>query len=198
MLPHVLAVIGAYLLGSIPFGLLVSRVLGKNDPRTMGSKNIGFTNVLRVSGKKAGILTLIGDIGKGSLATGLAQGLGVSRSWILLIGFAVVVGHIFSIFLRFKGGKGVATALGSVLGIELVLGLCLFGVWIGVVAVFRYSSGGALAAFACFPIFAFFLNQDVQLLMFSFGILVLIVYGHVQNISRLIKGTEPKMSLFYT
>jgi glycerol-3-phosphate acyltransferase PlsY len=198
MLAYVLAIIGAYILGSIPFGLLVSKVLGKNDPRTMGSKNIGFTNVLRVSGKKAGILTLIGDIGKGALATGLAQGLGAPRSWILLIGFSVVLGHILSIFLRFKGGKGVATALGSVLGIDLLLGLCLLGVWIGTVVVFHYSSGGALAAFFSFPIFAFFLNGEVSLIIFALCILGLIVYAHTENISRLLKGTEPKMRLFST
>ena len=198
MVAYVLAVVGAYLLGSIPFGLLVSKALGEKDPRTMGSKNIGFTNVLRVSGKKAGILTLFGDIGKGALATGMAQGLGAPKSWILLIGFSVVLGHIFSFFLGFKGGKGVATALGSVLGMELVLGLCLLGVWIGTVVVFQYSSGGALAAFLSFPIFAFFLTGDIQLIIFAFCVLGLIVYGHTENISRLMKGTEPKTRLFST
>ncbi len=196
MLVYVLAIVGAYLLGSIPFGLLISKALGKQDPRTMGSKNIGFTNVLRVSGKKAGILTLIGDIGKGVLATGVAQSLGASSVWVLLMGFAVVFGHIFSIFLGFKGGKGVATALGSVLGIEAVLGLCLLGVWIGTVLVFHYSSGGALAAFLSFPILAYLFIGDIPLILFSFCILGLIVYGHTENISRLVKGTEPKMSLF--
>jgi len=196
MLVYVLAVLGSYLLGSIPFGLIVSKALGEKDPRTMGSKNIGFTNVLRVSGKKAGILTLIGDIGKGALVTGMAHNLGVPHSWVLLLGFSVILGHIFSIFLGFKGGKGVATALGSVLGIDAFLGICLFGVWIGTVAIFHYSSGGALAAFLSFPIFAFFLAGDIELIIFAFSILGLIVYGHTENISRLMKGTEPKMSLF--
>lgn len=196
MLVSLLAVVGAYLLGSIPFGLLVSKALGEKDPRTLGSKNIGFTNVLRVSGKKAGLLTLLGDIGKGAVAIGLAQSLGIPKGWVLFIGFSVVFGHVFSIFLGFKGGKGVATALGSVLGLEATLGLCLLGVWIGTVLVFRYSSGGALAAFLSFPIFAYLLIGDIPLILFSFCILGLIVYGHTENISRLIKGTEPRMSLF--
>ncbi len=196
MLWYISGALGAYALGSIPFGLLVSKALREKDPRTAGSKNIGFTNVLRVSGKKAGILTLLGDIGKGLAATVIAQMLGTPRIWVLLIGLAVILGHIFSIFLGLKGGKGVATALGSVLGIEPVLGGCLFGIWIGVVLMFRYSSGGALAAFASFPILAFLFKEDLYLVLFSLGILGLIVYGHTENITRLVKGTESKMSLF--
>jgi len=196
MLLYILGAIGAYVLGSIPFGLLVAHALGEKDPRTAGSKNIGFTNVLRISGKKAGILTLLGDIGKGVVATVFAQSLGAPRPWVLLIGLSVVLGHIFSVFLAFKGGKGVATALGSVLGIEPFLGVCLVGIWLGTVLILKYSSGGALAAFLGFPILANFLNGDFQLILFSLCILGLIIYGHTENISRLMKGTEPKMSLF--
>jgi len=195
MLLYILGAIGAYVLGSIPFGLLVAHALGEKDPRTAGSKNIGFTNVLRVSGKKAGILTLLGDIGKGVVAAVFAQSLGAPRPWVLLIGFAVVFGHIFSVFLAFKGGKGVATALGSILGIEPFLGICLVGIWIGTVIIFKYSSGGALAAFLGFPILAFFLKGDFQLILFSLCIIGLIVYGHTENIARLMKGTEPKINL---
>jgi glycerol-3-phosphate acyltransferase PlsY len=198
MLLYISGAIGAYVLGSIPFGLLVAHALGEKDPRTAGSNNIGFTNVLRVSGKKAGILTLLGDIGKGVIAVVFAQSLGAPGPWVLLMGFAVVLGHIFSVFLGFKGGKGVATALGAVLGIEPFLGFCLLGIWIGTVIIFKYSSGGALAAFFCFPILAFFLNEDLQLTLFSLCILGLIVYGHTENISRLMKGTEPKISLIST
>jgi glycerol-3-phosphate acyltransferase PlsY len=128
----------------------------------------------------------------------LAQNLGVPSTWVLLISFTVILGHIFSVFLAFKGGKGVATGLGAVLGIEPFLGLCLFGIWIGTVMIFRYSSGGALAAFSSFPILSYFLNGDIELILFSLGVLGLIVYGHTENISRLLKGTESKMSLFYT
>jgi len=196
MLLYILGAIGAYILGSIPFGLLVAHALGEKDPRTAGSKNIGFTNVLRTSGKKAGILTLLGDIGKGVVAPVLAQSLGAPKSWVLLIGLAVVLGHIFSVFLGFKGGKGVATALGSILAIEPFLGVCLLGIWIGTVLIFKYSSGGALAAFLGFPILAYFLYEDIQLILFSLCILGLIIYGHIENISRLMKGTETKMRLF--
>ena len=193
---YVLVAIGAYILGSIPSGLLVSQALGKKDPRSSGSKNIGFTNVLRVSGKKAGILTLMGDIGKGVAAVWLAQAIGAPRPWALAIGLSVILGHIFSMFLVFKGGKGVATALGSVFGIEPFLGVCLLGIWIGAVILFKFSSGGALAAFLGFPILAFVIRGDVPLVIFSLCILALIVYGHRENISRLVKGTEPKMTLF--
>ena len=196
MLGYIIASLGAYILGSIPFGLLVAQVLGEKDPRTAGSKNIGFTNVLRVSGKKAGILTLLGDIGKGVLAVALAQALGFSRIWVLIVGLAVIIGHIFSIFLLFKGGKGVATALGSIFGVDPILGGCLLGIWIGTVLLFKYSSAGALAAFMSFPILAYLFNGEFPLILFSICVLGLIIYGHTENISRLVKGTESKMKLF--
>ena len=191
---YVLAALGAYLLGSIPFGLIVSQALGETDPRTQGSKNIGFTNVLRVSGKKAGILTLLGDIGKGAFATGLALYLETPHGWVLLIGLAVILGHIFSVFLKFNGGKGVATALGAVCGMSLFLGLCLLGVWLTAVVLFKYSSGGALAAFTAFPFLAWFYERNFFLFLFALAVLALIVYCHKDNIVRLSKGTEPKIS----
>jgi glycerol-3-phosphate acyltransferase PlsY len=193
---YLLGVFGAYLLGSIPFGLVVSKLFGADDPRTHGSCNIGFTNVLRISGKKVGFLTLFGDLGKGLLATIVARLMGFPWSWILLIGFAVVLGHVFSIFLRFKGGKGVATALGSILGIHPLIGLLLIGVWLGTVLVFRYSSGGALAAFGVFPILTFFLAYDFFFCIYSLCIMIIIYLCHKDNILRLIQGTETKMSLF--
>ena len=196
MLLYISGAIGAYVLGSIPYGLLVAHALGEKDPRTAGSNNIGFTNVLRVSGKKAGILTLLGDIGKGVVTVALAQSLGAPKPWVLLFGLSVILGHIFSVFLALKGGKGVATALGAVLGIAPVLGACLVGIWIGTVIIFKYSSGGALAAFLSFPLLVYFFKGDFQLILFSLCILGLIIYGHTENISRLMKGTEPKMSLF--
>ena len=193
---YALATVGAYILGSIPFGLLVAKALGEKDPRTSGSKNIGFTNVLRVCGKKAGVMTLVGDIGKGVVATGLAQALVVPRQWVIVVGLSVILGHIFSVFLAFKGGKGVATALGSVLGMEPLYGLCLFGIWIGAVLIFKYSSGGALATFIGFPFLTYFLNGELDFILFSLCVLGLIVYSHKENILRLANGTEPRMSHF--
>jgi len=193
---YLLGILGAYLLGSIPFGLLASSLLGTDDPRTQGSRNIGFTNVLRVSGKKAGLFTLLGDFGKGLLATVLAKHMGFPGSWIFLIGLAVVLGHVFSIFLGFKGGKGVATALGSIVGIHLLIGMILIGIWLGTVLIFRYSSGGALAAFGTFPFLAFFLTHDMFLCLYGLGMMVIIYINHIENILRLSRGTESKMDLF--
>jgi glycerol-3-phosphate acyltransferase PlsY len=191
-----LGIFGAYLLGSIPFGLVVSKILGTDDPRTHGSRNIGFTNVLRVSGKKAGFLTLLGDLGKGVLATTLVSLMGFPWSWILLIGLAVVLGHVFSIFLRFKGGKGVATALGAIVGIHPLIGLILIVIWLGTVLGFRYSSGGALAAFGAFPFLAFFLTHDFLFCLFAITMMGIIYFCHKENIVRLIQGNESKMKLF--
>src|SRR6476646_7865999 len=139
----VLMTVLGYLLGAIPFGIVVSKAMGLPDPRTVGSKNVGFTNVLRVSGKTAGILTLIGDMGKGWVM-GFAATQLLQNEWsILLVALSPFLGHLFSPFLGFKGGKGVATALGSVLGVAPLIGLLLFLAWIGAVATWRYSSGGA-------------------------------------------------------
>ena len=171
---YLIGVVGAYLLGSIPFGVVVSRIFGKDDPRTQGSHNIGFTNALRVSGKKVGILTLVGDLGKGTLATVVAGLMGFPWLWILVIGFSVILGHVFSVFLRFKGGKGVATALGAIIGMHPLIGCLLVGVWLGAVLVFRYSSGGALWAFGVFPFLAIFLTHDLYLCFFALGVMVLI------------------------
>src|SRR5512134_53398 len=149
----VLVVVG-YLLGAIPFGVVVSKAMGLPDPRTVGSKNVGFTNVLRVSGRKAGILTLIGDMGKGWVM-GFAATQLLQDEWaVLLVALAPFLGHLFSPFLGFTGGKGVATALGSVLGVAPLIGLYLLLAWIGAVVIWRYSSGGALTAFGIFPILA--------------------------------------------
>jgi glycerol-3-phosphate acyltransferase PlsY len=186
-------VIVGYLLGAVPFGVVVSKAMGSPDPRTVGSKNVGFTNVLRVSGKKAGLLTLIGDMGKGwvmgAAATHWLQG-----EWaIVLVALAPFLGHLFSPFLGFTGGKGVATALGSVLGVAPLIGLLLLVAWIGAVALWRYSSGGALTAFGLFPLLAAVVRPTIEFLLFSFVVSGLIVVKHTGNIQRLLKGTESKI-----
>lgn len=193
---YLLGVVGAYLLGSIPFGLVISRIFGADDPRTHGSHNIGFTNVLRVSGKKVGILTLIGDLGKGTAATVTVGYMGFPWLWILVIGFTVILGHVFSIFLRFKGGKGVATALGAIIGIHPLIGWLLVGVWLGAVLVLGYSSGGALLAFGVFPFLVYFLNFDSYFFIFALVVMAIIFFCHKDNILRLRQGTESKMRLF--
>ncbi|BFU91242.1 MAG: Glycerol-3-phosphate acyltransferase [Nitrospira sp.] len=182
-----------YLLGAIPFGIVISKAMGLPDPRTVGSKNVGFTNVLRVSGKKAGILTLVGDMGKGWVM-GFAATQLLQDEWaILIVALVPFLGHLFSPFLGFKGGKGVATALGSVLGVAPLIGLVLLLAWIGAVALWRYSSGGALTAFGLFPIIAALARPTGPFILFSLIVSGLIVIKHKGNIERLWKGTESKM-----
>ena len=181
------------LLGAIPFGVLVSKAMGLPDPRTVGSKNVGFTNVLRVSGTKAGVLTLLGDMGKGWVMGWAAMHWLTVESFIMVVAFSPILGHVFSPFLRFKGGKGVATAVGAVLGLSPSIGLLLLLIWLGAVAIWRYSSGGALAAFGCFPVVAIVNEQRQEFLVFALVVSGLIWFKHKDNIVRLWKGTESKI-----
>ncbi len=185
-----LVCLAAYLIGSIPFGIVFSRVFGTPDPRQAGSRNIGFTNILRISGKTVGILTLIGDMGKGWLV-----GWGVSvalmpRPWALMAVFAVVLGHLFPIFIKFRGGKGVATGLGGIAGLDLTLGILLVTLWAAAVGVWKYSSSGALVAFGAFPVLSWFMTFDVEFTVFSVLLGLLVLFRHKSNILRLIKGEE--------
>jgi glycerol-3-phosphate acyltransferase PlsY len=186
------AVVG-YGLGSIPFGVVVSKALNLPDPRTVGSKNVGFTNVLRLSGVKAGVLTLLGDMGKGWLIGWAAMQWLQTESFMMVAALSPIVGHIFSPFLGFKGGKGVATALGTVLGLSPSIGILLLLIWLGAVAIWRYSSGGALAAFGLFPVVAIVNEQRQDFLIFAIVVSTLIWIKHKDNIVRLWKGTEGKI-----
>ena len=192
LLGALMTVLG-YLLGAIPFGIVVSKGMGLPDPRTVGSKNVGFTNVLRVSGKTAGILTLLGDLGKGWVLSWAAMQWLTVESFIMVVALSPILGHLFSPFLGFKGGKGVATALGVVLGLSPSIGLLLLLIWLGAVAIWRYSSGGALAAFACLPVVAIVNEQRQEFLVFSLIVSGMIWIKHKDNIIRLWKGTESKM-----
>jgi len=171
----------------------VSNALGLPDPRTVGSKNVGFTNVLRVSGTKAGVLTLLGDMGKGWAMGWAAMQWLTDERFIMIVALSPILGHLFSPFLNFKGGKGVATALGSVLGLSPSMGLLLLLIWLGAVAIWRYSSGGALAAFGLFPVVAIVDEQRQGFLVFSIIVSALIWIKHKENIVRLWKGTESKI-----
>lgn len=188
-----LFILGAYLLGSIPFGLLASKLCASQDPRRAGSGNIGSTNVLRLSGKKAGFLTLLGDFGKGVVVALVAQRFFPQETWVLTISFAVIIGHIFPIFLHFKGGKGVATALGVVLGLDILLGMILIGIWGLTVLWFKYSSGGALVSFGLLPVIVFLTSQSINFLIFSVLVTVCIFWRHQSNIINLVRGTETKV-----
>ncbi len=188
-------VVGAYLVGSIPFGVLAARCLGTIDPRTVGSGNIGFSNVVRVSGKKAGALTLLGDFGKGLAASWAALMLLHAEPAVLAVALAVVVGHVYSVFLRFQGGKGVATAMGSLCGVAPWLGVAVIGVWLVVLAVGRYSSGAAVTSFVLLPLMAAGLGHGVVFVVFSVAVSLLILYRHRDNMVRLWNGTEPRVGV---
>lgn len=183
----------AYAVGSIPFGVVVSRMLGTVDPRMAGSRNVGFTNVLRVGGKQAGILTLAGDLGKGWLMTWIAGRLLTDEGAMLVVALAVILGHMYSVFLGLKGGKGVATALGAVVGLHAGIGVSLLGLWVLAVALWRYSSGGALTAFGVFPIIAGWFHQSALFIAFAATVSALIWLRHKDNVIRLWSGTESRI-----
>ena len=191
-LPVILAVCG-YFIGSIPFGILVSRCMGLPDPRTAGSRNIGFTNVLRVSGRTAGALTLVGDMGKGWAVVWVAAQAIDQEAWVLGVALCTVLGHLFPVFLGFQGGKGVATAMGAVGGVSPLMGLELLVIWLLTAALWRYSSGAALASFGSLPFLGMLAGRGELFLVFSIMIAGLIGFRHRGNIARLWQGTEPKI-----
>jgi acyl phosphate:glycerol-3-phosphate acyltransferase len=189
-----LAVIVSYLLGAVPFGLLFSRLFSNVDVRTVGSGNIGATNVLRAAGKRAAALTLLADCFKGLLPVLAVQFLFHDDTLASLSGAAAVLGHNFPVYLGFKGGKGVATSYGVVLATVPWIGFVCLIAWLFAAAFWRYSSLSALLSFVLYPVFTFALHRDsrprVLLSLFIFG---MIYYRHRENIKRLIAGTEPKI-----
>jgi glycerol-3-phosphate acyltransferase PlsY len=196
-IPFALALVLAYLLGSVPFAVLVSRAFGLADPRSYGSKNPGATNVLRSGNKAAAALTLIGDGAKGWLAVFLAQRFaleyGFGPGMVATIGLATFLGHLYPVFLKFKGGKGVATAAGVLLALNVWLGLAVLGTWIGVVLIFRYSSLGALVAAAAAPLYAA-LGSSVDATVIVIALMSMALIGkHWGNLQRLLSGHEPKI-----
>ncbi len=181
----------AYLIGSISFGIIVSKVYGLPDPRTVGSGNIGATNVARSGKKSAAIFTLLGDAFKGWLPVWLALQ-AVDVMWVVAaVGFAVFIGHLFPIFHRFKGGKGVATALGVMLGIDLWLGLGALLTWILVFVATRMSSLSAIIAAVVAPIIAWILLSPYpNYIWLVLGMSLLLVWRHKSNIQKILAGTE--------
>lgn len=183
----------AYLLGSVPFAILMSKAFGLADPRTYGSKNPGATNVLRSGKKMAAVLTLLGDAAKGWLAVMLARHYLPGDTWsVALVAVAVFLGHLFPVFLRFKGGKGVATALGVLLALSVSQGLIALAIWLLVAFTFRYSSLAALLAALSAPIYAM-MNMPSAYLWASIAMTGLLVWRHMGNIRNLIAGTETKI-----
>lgn len=186
------AILG-YLLGSLPFAVIVSRAFGLADPRSFGSKNPGATNVLRSGNKAAAALTLIGDAAKGWLAMWLAGMLGAAESGIAAAGVAAFLGHVFPLFLKFKGGKGVATAVGVLLGFQWMLASIAILTWLVVAFFTRYSSLAALVAAAEAPFAAWWLTGRADIAAPVGAMSLLLVWRHQENIRRLIAGTEGRI-----
>jgi len=186
------AVLG-YLAGSIPFAIVVSRIMALPDPRSYGSKNIGATNVLRSGNKMAALLTMLGDIGKGWLAVMAARLLDLPVEMVALVGFAAFIGHLCPVWLRFNGGKGVATAAGVLLALNALLGLEVIAVWLAVAVVFRYSSLAALVAAVFAPILCWNILGDGPVLWAVIAMGVLLVARHHANIRKLLRGEETRI-----
>lgn len=204
----VLLIVFAFILGSIPFGVIIARIKGV-DLKGVGSGNIGATNVLRALGKKAALITLSGDLAKGALPVGIIKVLsnfgffpeldsgldfGFLQSAIEgLMGISAIVGHNFSVFLRFKGGKGVATSIGVLLIYSPKIAILTLMIWLLVVLITRLSSLGALVSFGLLPVNVFLFNRPKTELIIASMITLLILLRHLGNIERIIKGTERKI-----
>ncbi|MEY4592261.1 MAG: hypothetical protein RIR18_1156 [Pseudomonadota bacterium] len=189
----VIALVLAYLLGSISFAVVVSRLSGLADPRTFGSGNPGATNVLRTGNKKAAVLTLLGDALKGTVAVVVARLLDFDEGVVSLVGLAAFFGHIYPIFLKFKGGKGVATGAGVLLALSPLMGLCVLATWVLVAITSRYSSLAAIVAALSAPAWATTLHGFDVLTITVSVIAVVLVVKHTANIRRLLAGEETKI-----
>ena len=188
-----LCAIGGYLAGSIPFAVVVSRLARLPDPRTYGSRNIGATNVLRSGNRLAALATLLGDAMKGWAAVLVARLLGLPEELVALTGFAAFIGHLFPVWLRLRGGKGVATAAGVLIALDWRIGVAAIVVWLAVVAATRYSSVGALAAALAAPIAAWFFAGPGPVLACVTAMAVLLVIRHHANIRKLARGEESRI-----
>lgn len=187
------ALIGGYLSGSVPYGLILSRMAGVGDIRKEGSGNIGATNVLRVGGKKLAIATLLLDALKGFVPVLVASH--VHMDYAVMAALGAFLGHLFPVWLKFKGGKGVATALGICAAFSGWLLLALCAIWLLTAYLSKYSSLGALVAFGLSPLVAGLITGDAQITMTVFIIAIIVYIRHHSNIRRLIAGTESKISL---
>lgn len=197
-----IAVIAAYLVGSLSFAVIVSRVMGLSDPRTYGSKNPGATNVLRSGSKKAAVVTLLLDAAKGWLPVALVQWYGerygLQAGTVALVALGAFLGHLYPVFFRFQGGKGVATAAGVLLGLHWALGLATLATWIIIAVFFRYSSLAALVAAVFAPVYYIFgdglaWRMDGEVLFAVSLMSLLLIYRHAENIGRLVRGTESRL-----
>ena len=191
----ILSVVAGYLIGSISCAIIVSRILGRTDPRKSGSGNPGATNVLRISGKLAAILTLAGDIAKGTVPVLAVKLLTDDPVAVGITALAAFFGHVFPLYYKFKGGKGIATMLGAYLGIDPIFALLIAGVWIVVAAITRYSSISSIVSSFASPFVAWYLFQNWWFAGMAAIIFVFVLYRHKDNLGRLRDGKESKIKL---
>ena len=193
MINQLLIILFAYLVGSVSSGIIVSQIFNLPDPRTIGSKNPGATNVMRSGNKKAAIFTLLGDLLKAILVLAIAEYLGFNDLIIVCVALAVLIGHIYPIFYKFQGGKGVATAIGILFALNFKLALIVASIWLLVFGIWRYSSLAAIVAAISAPIIAIFILRDQSLYCIAFTfITIIILFKHQTNIKKLLSGTELK------
>jgi acyl phosphate:glycerol-3-phosphate acyltransferase len=186
-------VLAAYLLGSVSTAIVVCRLAGLPDPRSQGSGNPGATNVLRTGRKGAAIITLVGDCLKGLVPVLIAKAAGLDAGWVAAVALAAFAGHLYPVYHGFKGGKGVATALGVLLGLNWIAGLAALATWLVAAAVTRISSLGALTAATLTPLYLHLLTGEPRLVVAGVVIAALIYWRHRGNIHRLLAGGEPKI-----
>ena len=191
MINQILLISSAYLIGSLSFGIIVSKFLNLSDPRTIGSKNPGATNVMRTGNKLAAVLTLLGDILKATIVVKIVILIGLNEFETMQVCIAVLIGHTFPIYYKFKGGRGVATALGILLATNWILALSAIFIWLVIFSIWRYSSLSAIIASLSVPIISYFLNETSYILLTNILITALIIFNHASNIKNLIKGIEP-------
>ncbi len=190
MLESAVLILFAYLLGSISSAIVLSKIMGFKDPRSEGSNNPGATNVLRIAGKKAAFLTLVGDCLKGIIPVLLARWLEADPLVVALTAFAAFSGHCFPVFFHFRGGKGVATAIAATVGFNWIAGAILIAIWLLFARVFRISSLAAIISFSALPLLIYWREQDLQVSIVFVAISVILVWRHKSNIQRLIQGSE--------
>ena len=190
MIETVVLIVCGYLLGSISSAIILSRIMGFEDPRREGSKNPGATNVMRIAGKKAAALTLAGDCLKGLLPVLAAWWLGVTPLAVAATGFAAFIGHCYPVFFGFRGGKGVATAIGAAVAFDWIAGALLIGGWLLIARVFRVSSLAAIVAFAVLPFIIYWRWADLVIAGLFAAQSLILIWRHRGNIERLLRGTE--------
>lgn len=189
----IVLILVAYLMGSLSAAIIVCKLMGLPDPRTQGSNNPGATNVLRIGGKKAAAITLLGDAVKGLVPVLIGHALSQNPAQLGIIGLAAFLGHLYPVFFSFRGGKGVATAFGVIVGISWLTGLAVVATWLAMAKIFKISSLSALTAATLTPLYFWLIEGDTALVITACIMSVLLIYRHRSNIKNLISGEETKI-----